>query len=182
VDEDEVETFAPRPTPGGARTPPASEDVEDDADERGSPGGWEEHVPEPESAPVVNRNRVAPERPVSFGRGRRRDAAARSAPDGMPPAGSRPAPDGAGLPAEDRRVDVFAAPSTSSSEPAPPVGAPASGGAPDRFEPVVDVTADEGGEVETERDREARIDEMERALESFGRRRTPDYGRRGRRR
>jgi hypothetical protein len=73
-------------------------------------------------------------------------------------------------------VDVFAAPATSESSP------PAGAGAPDRYEPVVDVTADEGTEVETERDREARIDEMERALESFGRRRPPDYGRRGRRR
>jgi len=43
--------------------------------------------------------------------------------------------------------------------------------------PVVDVSPEEEGEVENERDREARIDEMERALESFGRRRTSDYGR-----
>jgi hypothetical protein len=47
--------------------------------------------------------------------------------------------------------------------------------------PVVDVAA-ETGAPETEREREARIDEMERALETFGRRRSPDYGRRGRRR
>jgi hypothetical protein len=46
----------------------------------------------------------------------------------------------------------------------------------------VDVASEQEGVVETEREREARIDEMERALDSFGRRRTPDYGRRGRRR
>jgi hypothetical protein len=46
----------------------------------------------------------------------------------------------------------------------------------------VDVSAEEGADTETDREREVRIDEMERALESFGRRRPPDYGRRGKRR
>jgi hypothetical protein len=49
--------------------------------------------------------------------------------------------------------------------------------------PVVDVQPpiEVVGE-ENERERDARIEEMERALENFGRRRSPDYGRRGRRR
>jgi len=49
--------------------------------------------------------------------------------------------------------------------------------------PVVDVQppVEVVGE-ETERERDARIDEMERALENFGRRRSPDAARRGRRR
>ncbi|HXS83060.1 MAG TPA: ribonuclease III [Methylomirabilota bacterium] len=117
---------------------------------------WEERSPEPEPTPVANKSRAAQSRAMSFGRGRRRDAEGRAR-------GESSAAPPAEPPAEERHVDVFGA------SPSPP-------------EPVVDVTAEAGGEVENERDREARIDEMERALESFGRRRTSDYGRRGRRR
>src|SRR5262249_48550195 len=102
-------------------------------------------------------------RAMSFGRGRRRDPA----PGGraLPP---QPEPElvplSSSAPAEERHVRVFA------------------GAAEDPSPPVVDVPGDERDDAESERDREARIDEMERALESFGRRRSPDYGRRGRRR
>jgi len=68
--------------------------------------------------------------------------------------------------AESRRVDPFA-----SDEPAT------------REAPVVDVAhAEPEAETETGAEREARIEEMERALDNFGRRRSLDYGRRGRRR
>jgi hypothetical protein len=143
---------------------------------------WEEPSPERERAPVTNNNRAAPSRTMSFGRGRRRDAGAGSAgtSDARERGESSTAPP-APAPAEERRVDVFAA-SPSPPEPAPPEDRPRTSGVPAGHVPVVDVTAEEGGAVESERDREARIDEMERALDSFGRRRTPDYGRRGRRR
>jgi hypothetical protein len=67
--------------------------------------------------------------------------------------------------AEAHRVDPF----ESEPEPAPP--------------PVVDVpSADPAAVAESERERDARIEEMEQALENFGRRRSADHGRRGRRR
>ena len=101
---------------------------------------------------------------MSFGRGRRRDPASGGATPGEP----RPRP-------EDRRVDVYAAPGAQAEvAPAPEPIVPLS--TPPAI-PVVDVSAEEEADPENERDREARIDEMERALESFGRRRTPDYGR-----
>ena len=68
---------------------------------------------------------------------------------------------------ETRRIDPYA-----SSE-------PRGGSEP----PTVDVSRTEPeAENETDAEREARIEEMERALDNFGRRRIPDYGRRGRRR
>ena len=143
---------------------------------------WEEPSPERERAPATNNNRAASSRTMSFGRGRRRDAGPGSAGTGDARARgeSSTAPPGA-APAEERRVDVFAA-SPSPPEPAAPEDRPRTSGVPASHVPVVDVTAEEGGAVESEREREARIDEMERALDSFGRRRPPDYGRRGRRR
>jgi hypothetical protein len=139
-----------------------------------------EHTPEPMRArdrdtrfdaaeePLVRWEEQEPERargpggpgtaPARFGRGRRRE----------------------GPPAEDRRVDVFAAPA-SPEEAEPPADRPAPT-PPAHVAPVVDVSAEEGADTETDREREVRIDEMERALESFGRRRPPDYGRRGKRR
>jgi hypothetical protein len=139
---------------------------------------WEERSPEPTRAPSVNNDSVDPAPARSFGRGRRRDAAAAAA-EGRARGGSSMAPATA-PPAEDKRVDVFAASPASESEPLSPATGTVRGHDPGV--PVVDVAADEGGEVENDREREARIDEMERALESFGRRRPPDYGRRGRRR
>jgi ribonuclease-3 len=141
---------------------------------------WEEGAPETGRERGANSSGTASRREMSFGRGRRRDAAPASADAGE--TRSRGGSTGAAAaPAEDRRVDVFAAPSSpAGSGPATP--AVGSGSPPGGPPPVVDVTAEEGGEVETDREHEARIDEMERALESFGRRRTPDYGRRGRRR
>jgi hypothetical protein len=97
---------------------------------------------------------VTAARPMSFGRGRRREAI-------PPPAPSETATP---VPAVESSVDPFE-PET----------------AEEAQKPVVDVAADTGT-PETDREREARIDEMERALENFGRRRSPDYGRRGRRR
>jgi hypothetical protein len=47
---------------------------------------------------------------------------------------------------------------------------------------VVDVPADEPEDLESEAERDARIQEMEAALENFGRRRSAEHGRRGRRR
>ena len=90
--------------------------------------------------------------PVAFGRGRRRSTSAAPA----PASGAQPG----------AVEDEPSMPST--PEPVPP--------------PVVDVTPAlvEGQETAAERD--ARIEEMERALDNFGRRRSPDYGRRGRRR
>src|SRR5262249_40686096 len=122
------------------------------------PARWDEPTLEPER-PRVPAGPPAPERAMSFGRGRRRDPA---------PAPATP---------EQRRVDVFAAPAPLGPPPAAHAARPADVGSA-----VVDVAAEEMAEGENERDRDARIDEMERALESFGRRRTSDYGRRGRRR
>jgi ribonuclease-3 len=98
-------------------------------------------------------------RPMAFGRGRRRDAAS-GAPGAPAPAAAPPTVEA------ERLVDPFAA------------DEPREESSPG---PVVDVAA-ESGPPETDREREARIEEMERALENFGRRRNPDYGRRGRRR
>ena len=143
---------------------------DEDSDERSPLTQWEEHAPE--SPPIATGNssivaNPAPSRPMSFGRGRRRDPAPGTAPAGE--ARSR---------TEERNVDVFAAPA-SPPEAAPP---PLPLSSPTSI-PVVDISAEEEVDVvENEREREARIDEMEKALESFGRRRTPDYGRRGRRR
>ena len=143
---------------------------------------WEEGVPERE--PAAKATNAAPARAMSFGRGRRRDAAAGGTGGETHPRGGSPAVPAAAAEAEERQVDVFASPATpvSSAAPGEPASAGTAGSAPGAHAPVVDVTADEGVEGETDREREARIDEMERALESFGRRRTPDYGRRGRRR
>ncbi len=114
-------------------------------------------VAEPERA--MPAAAASPPRPMSFGRGRRREpvlgAVAPAAPAAEPME-----------PSAERLVDPY-----ESSD------APEDGPSPR----VVDV-ADEAGAPETEREREARIEEMERALENFGRRRSPDYGRRGRRR
>jgi hypothetical protein len=43
------------------------------------------------------------------------------------------------------------------------------------------VPSEPEAEPETDAERDARIDEMEKALDNFGRRRSLDYGRRGRR-
>jgi ribonuclease-3 len=51
----------------------------------------------------------------------------------------------------------------------------------ERTVPVVDLP-EPGSAASPEGERDARIDEMERALDNFGRRRSADYGRRGRRR
>ncbi len=129
----------------------------------------DEPLPAIVRAPAVEA--PATERPRAFGRGRRRDAApgAPFAPQGEtgPPVGpgATPAPEPV---AEERRVDVF----TSS----PPSRA-------DATPPVLDVTpVDEDPAGQSNRERDARIEEMERALDSFGRRRGPDTGRKGRRR
>src|SRR5262249_62209437 len=94
-------------------------------------------------------------RAMGSGGGRRRDPA----PGGraLPPEPEL-VPVSSSAPAEERHVDVFA------------------GVAEDPSPPVVDVPSDDH-DAESEREREARIDEMERALESFGRPRSPDYGR-----
>ena len=98
----------------------------------------------------------ATERAASYGRGRRREPPAADA-------GSAAVEDTA----QPRRVDPY-----SQAEPIADVAPP-----------VVDVAAAEAeAEPETEAERDARIDEMERALDNFGRRRSLDYGRRGRRR
>ena len=149
----------------------------DEAVERSPLAQWEEGAPDSErSLPNAAPQDAGPSRARRFGRGRRRDAAAAAPGDARERGGTPAAPA-----AEDRRVDVFATP-TPPAEAAPPPEpvAPRPSSAP--HPPVVDVTADEGSDAESDRERETRIDEMERALESFGRRRTPDYGRRGRRR
>jgi len=155
----------------------------DDAVERSPLARWEEGVPEPERAatgpgPGMVRPGAAPDRAMSFGRGRRRDAPPGAGDEraGGGPSGAPVAPA-----AEDRRVDVYATP-TPPAEVAPEAESLAPGPPAAPHTPIVDVTAEEGAEAESDRERETRIDEMERALESFGRRRTPDYGRRGRRR
>ncbi len=104
---------------------------------------------------------AAARRAMRFGRGRRRELA----PDGT---ATVPAEARSMDPTGERLVDPY-----ESDEPR----------AEELAAPVVDVPVpEEIVGVESERDREARIDEMERALENFGRRRSPDYGRRGRRR
>ncbi len=91
--------------------------------------------------------------PVAFGRGRRRPTSVASAATTAP---SAPV-------ASEPVVEPVEA-----DEPAPP--------------PVVDVPSDEPEDRESDAERDARIQEMESALENFGRRRSADYGRRGRRR
>ncbi len=114
-------------------------------------------LPEPLPSPAASTTRRA----MRFGRGRRREAASELDAASAGEAGS---PE----PIAERLVDPYA-----SEEPR----------AEERVAPVVDVPVpEEIVGVESDRDREARIDEMERALENFGRRRSPDYGRRGRRR
>jgi ribonuclease-3 len=157
---DDFETGSVSPGEPDARFGDADE-TRDEAGERSPLVQWEERLPEPE------RESARPARAMRFGRGRRRDAVAAAGE-------SRGRGEAQDASAEDRRVDVFAAPPSADVAPPAEVAAAAA--------PIVDVSAEEGGEVENERDREARIDEMERALESFGRRRTSDYGRRGRRR
>jgi ribonuclease-3 len=135
-----------------------------------------EPQPLAESPPAAPRSPVAepapPARRMTFGRGRRREPAA-----SVPAPGDNPAASPAPLPAPpepveeatERLLDPF-----DTTEPRPE-SAPV---------PVVDIPAVEGAEeeVESPAERDARIEEMERALENFGRRRSPDYGRRGRRR
>ena len=112
-------------------------------------------------APVVPPRAAIPQAaPVSFGRGKRRGPAP-ATPSAA--AANKPAPEEA---IEAQRVDPFAA-----EEP------------DDGLLPVVEVPlAEPAAEAETEAERDARIEEMERALDNFGRRRSPDHGRRGRRR
>ena len=175
---DAPEPLAPvRGDPARSGRGRGGEDVDDSRAPAAEPAPldrWEERSPEPERSPVTNNSSAAPSRSMSFGRGRRRDAESRARGDAPTAQPAVPAE-------EERRVDVFAA-STTPVESAPPEERTHTGTSSGGHAPVVDVTAEEGGEVENERDREARIDEMERALESFGRRRPPDYGRRGRRR
>jgi ribonuclease-3 len=96
----------------------------------------------------------AAEREARFGRGRRREAAAAAAEAE------------AAETAEVLRVDPYG--QSAPSEPVVPA--------------VVDVVPSEPeAEPETDAERDARIDEMEKALDNFGRRRSLDYGRRGRR-
>lgn len=99
---------------------------------------------------------AAPPAPVAFGRSRRRGAA--------PAAPAAPAGPVSGP--MDERV---------ASEPAPVVEA-----APE-LPPVVDVPPAEPEDGESDAERDARIQEMEAALENFGRRRSADHGRRRRR-
>jgi hypothetical protein len=82
----------------------------------------------------------------------------------------------AALPVEPPLAEATLEPLVDPYEPEPVVPIPG-----ERAVPVVDVAAPERA-AEPEGERDARIDEMERALESFGRRRSMDYGRRGRRR
>ena len=187
--DDDVESpradFAPEPgTPvdRDARFRPAEEPSLAELPERQPLAQWEERSLEPDGAGDVPAAAPAAGRAMSFGRGRRSARAA-----GPGETRSRGASSGAsaGAPAEDRRVDVFANASSAAEAAAPETVAPGPGAAmPPSVAgtPVVDVAAEDGIEVESERDREARIEEMERALDSFGRRRTTDYGRRGRRR
>jgi hypothetical protein len=136
-----------------------------------SPGlEWDEPEPEvvPDWTPAAAEARATPTaepaaaRSVSFGRGRRRGAAPAPA-----PAAAEPVPGPVDTDAE-RLLDPY-----ETSEPRVKA----------EVVPVVDVQppVEVVGE-ESDRERDARIDEMERALENFGRRRSPDYGRRGRRR
>ncbi len=133
---------------------------------------WDEPEPEPADewppvAPAVQAIPASPvaepsaSRPVSFGRGRRRGFA----PAPAVPVANAPGPVDADA---ERLLDPF-----DTSEPREVA----------EIVPVVDVQppAEVVGE-ESEKERDARIEEMERALENFGRRRSPDYGRRGRRR
>ena len=166
--DDEFEMPRMELTPEPA-SPDESETSFDEPSEHSPVVQWEERAPEPErttsNAGAAFAATPAPIRPMSFGRGRRRD-----------PAPGTPAPGGSGGPGagtEDRRVDVYATPATPADAVPPPERMAPAPSTP----PVVDVSPEEEGEVENERDREARIDEMERALESFGRRRTSDYGR-----
>jgi ribonuclease-3 len=96
----------------------------------------------------------AADREPRFGRGRRREPA------------SAAAEAEAAETAEVLRVDPYG--QSAPSEPVVPA--------------VVDVVPSEPEvEPETDAERDARIDEMEKALDNFGRRRALDYGRRGRR-
>ena len=115
----------------------------------------------PAPSPVAPVAAPSAPRSGSFGRGRRRGAA--SAP--AAPAGPVPGPVETDT---ERLLDPF-----DTAEP----------GAQPAHVPVVDVSppAEVAGEEDAV-DRDARIEEMERALENFGRRRSPDYGRRGRKR
>jgi ribonuclease-3 len=123
---------------------------------------WTPAAPAAAEAPAASPAEPAAARSVSFGRGRRRGAAPAPA-----PAAAEPVPGPVDTDAE-RLLDPY-----DTSEPR----------AKAEVVPVVDVQppVEVVGE-ETERERDARIDEMERALENFGRRRSPDAVRRGRRR
>ncbi len=144
---------------------PAATSDSDDDDDDDDAVSWSEPVasrePEPEPDPAPRREPPAPARPqpVAFGRGRRRNTPAASAPP------AAPAP------------DVIEEPTVV------PAAEPVRASQPERpLPPVVDVTPPADEPEETEAERDARIDEMEKALDNFGRRRSPDYGRRGRRR
>jgi ribonuclease E len=143
--------------------PSTSSIADDDIEEPRTSGvvetGYSSRLALPEDPVAMPpRASVAPAapRPVAFGRGRRRDASAAT--------GAAPTP--SAEPASEPLVDPYVS-TNPPDEPSP--------------DPIVDVAA-ESGAPETEHEREARIDEMERALDNFGRRRSPDYGRRGRRR
>ncbi|MEQ1832897.1 MAG: ribonuclease III [Candidatus Eisenbacteria bacterium] len=136
--------------------PPASvrADVEDDVDveDDARPG------------PPVPLRPAAPA-PVSFGRGKRRASA--SGP--VAPAAAKPGPaPGPVEVTEPRRHESFAPEPVRDTEAA-------------ARPPVIDVPAAEpDAEEETEAERDARIEEMERALDNFGRRKSTNHGRRRR--
>ena len=133
---------------------------EPDDDRTAAPGFTAEPPATPRSEPVPpaqpdSTSTGGPPRAVSFGRGRRRAG-------GASPVAATPVVE----PLEDRRVDPYD-PQLSPTTPTP----------------VVDVAPAEPVESEeSARERAARIQEMERALDNFGRRSLPDSGRRGRRR
>jgi len=133
-------------------------DIEADLVEESEPPVVERTV-EPVSEPVVEAapraTQPAPA-PVAFGRGRRRSTTAAGPAAPAAPVGPVPGP-----------IEV---------EPTPIVADEPS------LPPVVDVPAAEPEDLESEVERDARIQEMEAALENFGRRRSADHGRRGRRR
>lgn len=141
---------------------PSSPGLEWDAPAPTREPEWIAEPREPEASPAAApAAEPSASRPASFGRGRRRGAAP------APAAPVTPAPGPVETDAE-RLLDPF-----DSAEPR----------AQAAHVPVVDVQPppEVAGE-EDDVDRDSRIEEMERALENFGRRRSPDYGRRGRRR
>lgn len=168
--DDDGRTFTP------AAIAHDDDDDDDDADETAwsAPARAEREVseervvrePVAEPRPQPATPPAARPQPVAFGRGRRRNTPA-AAP--AAPSGPTPGPIDEAVAAAEAARAVPRAPEPA-YEPEP------------ELPPVVDVTPPDTEPEETEAEREARIDEMERALDNFGRRRSPDYGRRGRRR